>query len=909
MAKAIIEFVLLLLELSCPLIPICPLSPFLDRSIYIISELREDPDVHNMKKTMLYIQLCFSTIRSASTKLALMTSHLDVLIPSSLFFTLNPLNYRASNSFKLYESTPIARMSSYPLMNADGDQGKTSSIEDDQKEDAENLDEDELFLKREMLLKELGCLNNYGVLFSKENDELEAAVTVSSTVDHSFVSSQEAVCCKSFAKNDDFHNIQHNESFFLKTPEIDDIERNNFGASENDISGVDPMTLRKFNDTLLDEKVNFVADDVEQASKEKEMDDDEDENDEDLDVEAYDLLEKDCEEKKKLEENKKFDACDVMPKVWKKIVLKRRAVENFEILPENWIEITHSSGMPVYLHKLTRVCTVSRPYFLGMANVRRHHVPLAAIPCLNQTRLKEEETARKKEIIENGLKHSDENPLSKLKTPCVKVEGANDKNRYLNPSEFRDYCKKKFDFETVNIVRFRSWTDHRKFHKKKKQESMIQCCSGTTFSAGTGTDTITMLYNSAVCQLDLSIPGASPNKDGLKRPMLPPDTKIITVPDFNRGRPGRQFLLNPRGKTIIALLHEYVQKVLKGQVAYEFSETRNAANPYMAKAKILPSENAKSSMSKRAKKSIQAATNQPESSNGPDAFDTVVEEWVAVGVGNGNSKRNAKSAAARDALRILLPGLDLSVCTDAKQIDQASSSNNQNDDRNSISHQNGVGGSYNSTTAEKDDADIFDTVTITDPRVHEMSIKAGQPAPFVILQECLKRNAAFGDTTIEMNVQRINHHRHEFTMKVGKGRHEVKVRCLNKKDGKQKASQFMLQKLQPQAKNWGTLVRLYGYSAQQKLRENRRQKDDVIKLHAQHLFDANNHHSNNIISNNGDLNANNQSSTSNYRDLEPNMAILSKLRKEMKKLYKNEKAAHQDKNTEKLIKCPKMIDI
>lgn len=43
---------------------------------------------------------------------------------------------------------------------------------------------------------------------------------------------------------------------------------------------------------------------------------------------------------------------------------------HFDILPEGWIEVTHNSGMPLYLHKATRVCSMSRPYFLGPGSVR-----------------------------------------------------------------------------------------------------------------------------------------------------------------------------------------------------------------------------------------------------------------------------------------------------------------------------------------------------------------------------------------------------------------------------------------------------------------------------------------------------------------------------------------------------------
>src|SRR5262249_45923084 len=79
------------------------------------------------------------------------------------------------------------------------------------------------------------------------------------------------------------------------------------------------------------------------------------------------------------------------PQYREKLVLKHRSTEYFEVLPDGWIEITHRSGMPVYLHKASRVCVFSRPYFLGPGSVRNHEVPLAAIPCLHQKRMREME--------------------------------------------------------------------------------------------------------------------------------------------------------------------------------------------------------------------------------------------------------------------------------------------------------------------------------------------------------------------------------------------------------------------------------------------------------------------------------------------------------------------------------------
>lgn len=112
---------------------------------------------------------------------------------------------------------------------------------------------------------------------------------------------------------------------------------------------------------------------------------------------------------------------------------------------------------------------------------------------------------------------------------------------------------------------------------------------------------------------------------------------------------------------------------------------------------------------------------------------------------------------------------------------------------------------------------MFAPFLCLDSRVFELSTKAGQPTPYQILLECLKRNSAFGDTKMENHIKMVKHQQHEYMMKVGK--HEVKVLCTNKREGKQKASQAMLEKLHPHIKTWGSLIRLYGYGSQRKAQE------------------------------------------------------------------------------------------
>jgi len=79
---------------------------------------------------------------------------------------------------------------------------------------------------------------------------------------------------------------------------------------------------------------------------------------------------------------------------------------HFEVLPEGWVEVTHNSGMPIYLHKQTRVCSVSRPYFLGPGSARKHEIPLTSIPCLSYRKALERENIELEESCEIGTRET-----------------------------------------------------------------------------------------------------------------------------------------------------------------------------------------------------------------------------------------------------------------------------------------------------------------------------------------------------------------------------------------------------------------------------------------------------------------------------------------------------------------------
>lgn len=187
---------------------------------------------------------------------------------------------------------------------------------------------------------------------------------------------------------------------------------------------------------------------------------------------------------------------------------------HFEMLPEHWVQVTHDSGMPLYLHRQSRVCSLSRPYFLGPGSVRKHEIPISSIPCLSYRKALEKE----KELIEqqrqlkelqdkeaaaaalntideqneensklpNGLSallnlnkndtQSTAKPIMPIPSCIAKVETVSEnlKAHSLTPPQFTEYCKKLFNFKTIRVMRFKSWSARRKFTKNRKHIKHLQ---------------------------------------------------------------------------------------------------------------------------------------------------------------------------------------------------------------------------------------------------------------------------------------------------------------------------------------------------------------------------------------------------------------------------------------------------
>ncbi|KAE8748000.1 DGCR8 [Frankliniella occidentalis] len=455
----------------------------------------------------------------------------------------------------------------------------------------------------------------------------------------------------------------------------------------------------------------------------------------------------------------------------RKLVLDEICTNHFELLPEGWVQVTHNTGIPIYLHKTTRVCTTAMPYFLGPGSARKHKVPMSAVPCLQYRKALDKEKCGVQKYIrsentalgnqnneserssfegretkvdcasdgktsanldkEEEAAKSQEQSSNSAPLPAARIETARENAEAINLShvELREYCQRLFRFKTIEVMRFKTWAERRKFAKIKKKERQLQ------------------------------------------RPSLPDGTKLITFPileggDSNsNGRTKKEWIMNPNGKSYVCILHEYVQHALKKQPVYEFKDLENPATPYSA---------------------------------------TVSINKMKYGTGVGTSKKQAKAEAAKLTLEILIPEMRQKI---------------END-----SHKGGRGPGR----SQNSDLSFFDDIKIEDPRVHEFCAKTTEPSPYAILLTCLKRNFGLSDIDIKYQVNTLRHQKNEFIMSVGN--HSATVICKNKREGKQRASQSILQAMHPHINNWGSLLRLYGSRSIKTPREKKIEEQEITTL-------------------------------------------------------------------------------
>lgn len=472
-------------------------------------------------------------------------------------------------------------------------------------------------------------------------------------------------------------------------------------------------------------------------------------------------------------------------------------------LPEGWIALNHRSGGIVYLHKPTRVCTWSRPYHIGGGSVRKHDIPLAAIPCLHQKRglaaeqaEAESANAEKNSLhsnkgasilnalnmsetntdegapvegvnTENGHERNGMNVIMSLAdavsttensgvTECYGVTVADDVQAMNGEMETDDVTEKDGMTKRDNVIDLNNVMQHSQaaedcIHSKDQDVSGKETSLNPEKPVGeTNPPPLDLIdakelgiYLSSIWEFESLTSDQEKNAvvfqpqvlDDLELPASLECHPLALKGPENSKQPGRDLLFNAGGKTPVAILHEYSQRVLKTKPIYLASECESADTPFMTEVQI---------------------------------------DGIKYGSGTGSNKKVAKQTAAEATLEVLLPGVFKKVRD------------------------------YQISEAE---LEFFDKVDIVDPRLPEFCSKTTLPNPAQILEECLKRNQGICSSPIQFTT--VCGQDRNLSFKITCGKHEATGPCKNKRLGKQLASQQILKKLHPHLQKWGALIRIY----------------------------------------------------------------------------------------------------
>ncbi|KAK6727028.1 hypothetical protein RB195_004996 [Necator americanus] len=510
------------------------------------------------------------------------------------------------------------------------------------------------------------------------------------------------------------------------------------------------------------------------AKEELEVFDEDDADMEGLDV--HDILEEAVDKIKK--EAADADSARI---VWK-YVPERIEHDHFMNLPEGWTRITHNSGMPVYLHRKSRVVSLSKPYFIGTQGVRDHPIPVTGIPCLHQKRIMERDAALAAEAESQKKNEGDTSETTleseikqKLIAPAVKIERQED--YLLSGEEYRKYAEKLFKFKLIQVKKFTTFKDKKADYREKQLDQALK---------------------------DSGVPLKMKEVLG-KNEKTPAGLALIHIESADPRFHKRSFVMNPQGKSSITVLHEYSQRALKGRTIYHIEETRNATKPFHATGIVIVKKSVRVQIAGTVKDKLALLG----ASNGENG-DNVDEDSIIVGRGEGPSKRVAKMVAAKQALAVLIP--EIRFNDDYMATIQPPNATEKNYDDQAIA--------------------LFDELPIEDPRISDLAVRTCLPKPMILLKTALLRSIKLCREVPSTKVELLGPMRTKVTMTVGDLTAEV-VAC-GSKVGQQRAAQNLLKQIHPQVSTYGGLLRIYANpDEKEEQRETRKLQAELVQLQNQ----------------------------------------------------------------------------
>ncbi|VDM59650.1 unnamed protein product [Angiostrongylus costaricensis] len=532
------------------------------------------------------------------------------------------------------------------------------------------------------------------------------------------------------------------------------------------------------------------------SCSQKGMEDDQELNYEDdvdmQNLDVHDILEEAVDRIKK-----EADEAQSVPVVWK-YVPERLEHDHFMNLPEGWTRITHNSGMPVYLHRKSRVISLSKPYFIGTQGVRDHPIPVTGIPCLHQRKINERDAALAAET-EGQQKSEAQTSLEseikqKLIAPTVKIESLDvgdqrQEDYLLTGEEYRKYAEKLFKFKLIQVKKFSNFKEKKAAYREKQFDQAMKD-SGVSLKM----------------------------KDVLgKKEKAPAGLALIHIESADPRFHKRSFVMNPQGKSSITVLHEYSQRALKGRTIYHIEETRNATKPFHATGIVVVKKSVRVQIAGtiKDKLALLGASNGEKDDNADEGFlfrhgYPKFLDSIIVGRGEGPSKRIAKMMAAKQALAVLIP--EIRFNDDYMATIQPPDATEKNYDDQAIA--------------------LFDELPIEDPRISDLSVRTCQPKPLILLKTALLRSIKLCREVPLTKVELLGPMRTRVTMTVGDLSAEVVA--SGSKVGQQRAAQNLLKQIHPHVSTYGGLLRIYANpDEKEEQRETRKLQAELVQLQNQ----------------------------------------------------------------------------
>ncbi|KAH9285517.1 Microprocessor complex subunit DGCR8 [Echinococcus granulosus] len=479
---------------------------------------------------------------------------------------------------------------------------------------------------------------------------------------------------------------------------------------------------------------------------------------------------------------------------------------NAKELPENWVKLLHDSGLTMYFNPITGVATLSRPFIVTPESVKSTTIPIFAIPCLNyryskfapKEPLNSKVSDADKSRVDSDTQQQDSSNCEAKKTlecPIRSVEGGGDcdganANRE-DASEVADKEKEEGELTTDEDEEGENEGEDAK-HGDLPPPTKRLCRRNVKEKTSPVLESNVTSQNENTAQQEAQ-PEKRVDNNVHNSKLLTPDevreycsklfkfkrTNALTFRNrwerlrFYRAKRGNQRINNGDGsfedmegnfmeqrakerifrlfdKSPICILHEYCQSVLHVQSTF----------------KPLVVENDKQLF-----------------------HYAIVINNVTYPTGSGNSKRLARSEAARLALFEMLP--EYKAFFEEK-----------------IQSGSQITESTGSMLSEAD-LNLFRAVSVTDRQVYEI-VTARQlncAAPYTIFGEYVKRHC-IPESDVHSNM--IIHNKNNHIYEISVGEHRVQVSCKNKRIGRNHAAQEMLAKLHPQIKTWADLLELYG---------------------------------------------------------------------------------------------------